>query len=136
TVPADLVPDLAHQVRTHPSLLQQVLPGKLRRGPLGSNRNQRCGSTNQDAARKQLRSGNANHFDFAAADLLKKLFHIASRATPLKTYCIRHCTMANRSGSRFAQAPDSLDKLAHQRATRPDCYRSVEAEARRRPESR
>src|ERR1700732_2793397 len=43
-----------------------------------------------------------HHFDFAAADLLEKLFHRVSReyrlaVQPLKTSSIRNCTMVNRS---------------------------------------
>ena len=96
----------AHQVGTHSGLLQQILPGELCRGPLGSDRDQRGGSANQYATRKQFRSGNVDYFDLAAADLLEKLFHRVSQerglaAQPLKTYSIRNCTMFNRSLSRF-----------------------------------
>src|ERR1700676_298014 len=76
TIPANFVPDLAHQVGTHPGLLQQILPGEFSRGPLGPDRDQRCGSADQYATRKQFRSGYVDHFDLAAVDLLEKLFHI------------------------------------------------------------
>src|ERR1700674_816038 len=88
-ITANFVPDLPHQVGTHSGFLQQILPGELSRSPLGPNRDQRCGSADQYATRKQFRSGYVDHFDLAAADLLEKLFHIVflsslmeSRAPP------------------------------------------------------
>jgi hypothetical protein len=97
SIAANFVQYLAYQVGPHSGFLQEVLPGEFRRSPFGSDRDQRCGSADQYAARKQFRRGHVDHFDLAAANLLEKLFHIVSRGyrlavQPRKTYNIRNCT--------------------------------------------
>ena len=75
---AGLVDHLAHQVGPGARLAQQRFFGELHQHPLGAGRDQRSRRAHQHLAR--LRGGDGHFCDdrFAAAQVLKQLFHYSS----------------------------------------------------------